>query len=143
MVLFEVITGFKHGVINTGVKESFIAKWKLSSLLFKRQIYTELIVRKPVDCVNALINASPWVDPQDTPGIPGEWYSFGISFFPAEEGSCLVLKTTCLGHGDIPTGFVRGSATGKVKRVLSDTMVDEDEQKACQKLDTFLCYFCQ
>ena len=42
--------------------------------------------------------ASLWVNPQDTPGEPagtqGEWYSFGISFFPAGEGSCLGLKTT-------------------------------------------------
>ena len=35
----------------------------------------------------------------------GEWYSFGISFFPAGEGSCLVLETTSLDHGDIPTGL--------------------------------------
>ena len=34
-----------------------------------------------------------------------EWYSFGISFFPAGEGSCLVLETTSLDHGDIPTGL--------------------------------------
>ena len=34
--------------------------------------------------------ASPWVDPRDTPrepsGAQGEWYSFGISFFPHREG---------------------------------------------------------
>ena len=40
------------------------------------------------------------------------------------EGSCLVLETTLLDHGDIPTGFVRGSATGKVKRALPGNMVD-------------------
>ena len=53
---------------------------------------------------------SPWVEPQDTPGEPtgrqGEWSSFGISFFPAGEGSCLVLETTSVDHGNIPTGFV-------------------------------------
>ena len=27
-------------------------------------------------------------------GTHGEWYSFGISFYPAGEGSCLVLETT-------------------------------------------------
>ena len=27
-------------------------------------------------------------------GTHGEWHSFGISFFPAGEGSCLVLETT-------------------------------------------------
>ena len=61
--------------------------------------------------------ASPLVDVQDTPGQPtgtqGEWYSFGISFFPRGEGSCLVLETTLLNHGDIPTGFVRGSTLGE------------------------------
>ena len=57
-------------------------------------------------------------------GTQGEWYSFGISFFPAGEGSCLVLETTSLDHGDILTGFVRGSGTGKVKSALPGTMVD-------------------
>ena len=40
------------------------------------------------------------------------------------EESCLVLETTSLDHGDMPTGFVRGSATGKVKSALSGTIVD-------------------
>lgn len=40
-------------------------------------------------------------------GTEGEWYSFGSSFFPAGEGSCLVWETTLLDHGDIPTGFGR------------------------------------
>ena len=66
--------------------------------------------------------ASPWVDPRDTPEEPtstqGGWYRFGISSFLAWKGTCLVLKTTSLDHGDIPTGFVRGSATGKVKSAL-------------------------
>ena len=39
-------------------------------------------------------------------GILGGWYSFSISFFPVGDGSCLVLETTSLDHGDIPTGFV-------------------------------------
>ena len=72
--------------------------------------------------------ASPWVDPRDTPGEPtgiqGGWYSFGISFFPAREGSCLVLETTPLDHGDIHTGFVRGSTISKAKSALLGTMVD-------------------
>ena len=39
-------------------------------------------------------------------GILREWYSFGISFFLAEEGSsCLVLETTLLDHGNIPMGL--------------------------------------
>ena len=65
--------------------------------------------------------------PETSPGNPWEprveWYSFGVSFFPAGEGSCLVLETTSLDHGDIPTGFVRGSATGKVNSDLPGTMV--------------------
>ena len=38
---------------------------------------------------------------------------FFISFFPAGEGSCLVLETTSLDHGDIPKGFVRVLVNGK------------------------------
>ena len=64
------------------------------------------------------------VDPWDTPGEPrgsqGGMVQFGIYFFLAGEGSCLVLNTTSLDHRDIsrgyidiPTRFVRGSVTGK------------------------------
>ena len=71
--------------------------------------------------------ASPWIDPRVTPGVPtgsqGEWSSFGISFFPAGAGDCLVLETTSVDHGHIPTGFVRGSATGKEKNALLGSMV--------------------
>ena len=56
-------------------------------------------------------------------------------------GSCLVLERTSLDHEDIPTGFVRGSATGKVKSALSGLMVHE--QKVCKKLYAFVCHFCQ
>ena len=42
-------------------------------------------------------------EPMDT---KGEWYSFGINFFPAGEGSFIVLGTISLDHGDVPTGFV-------------------------------------
>ena len=42
-------------------------------------------------------------------------------FFPAGKGSCLVLETTSLDHGDVPRGYVRGSGTGEVK---SASMVD-------------------
>ena len=34
-----------------------------------------------------------------------EWSSSGISFFPVRKGSCVVLETTSVDHGDIPTGF--------------------------------------
>ena len=51
-------------------------------------------------------------------------YSYGISFFPLEEGSCLVSETNSLDHGDIPTGFGFGSGTGKVKSALSGSMVE-------------------
>ena len=40
-------------------------------------------------------------------GTQWDWYSFGISFFPVGEGSCLVLETISLDHGDIPMGFVQ------------------------------------
>ena len=76
--------------------------------------------------------ASPWVDPR---GTQGEWYSFGISFFPAGEGSCLGLEKTSLDHGDISTGFVRGRATGKVKVLyLVPWSMCENEQRACKKI---------
>ena len=39
-------------------------------------------------------------------------------------GSCFALEMTLLDHGDIPTGFVRGSVTGKVKSALPGNMVD-------------------
>lgn len=54
-------------------------------------------------------------------GIQMEWCSFGVSFYPAGEGSCLVLETTSLDHGDVPSGYVRGSGTSEVK---SASMVD-------------------
>ena len=69
--------------------------------------------------------ASPWVDPRDTHGNPEGRVHFWYFFFPLREGSCLVLETTSLDHGNIPTGFVRGSGTGKVKSALSGSMVDE------------------
>ena len=43
---------------------------------------------------------------------PGEQYSFGISLFPAGEGSCSVLETLLLDRGNIPTGFVRVLVSG-------------------------------
>ena len=45
--------------------------------------------------------------------IQGEWHSFGISFFPVREGSCLVLKTKSLNHGENQfPGVSRGSKHG-------------------------------
>ena len=90
--------------------------------------------------------ASPWVDTLDIPGEPtgtqGEWHSFGIYFFPAGEGFCLVLETTSQDHGDIPTGFVRGSATGTVKNTyLVPWSMRENEKKAWKNI--FICSFCQ
>ena len=80
-------------------------------------------------------------------GSPGEWSRFGISFFPAGEGSWLVSETTFMDHGDIPTGFVWGSATDKRKNASPGSVLDvrkraswKSEQK---KMRTFLCYFCQ
>ena len=76
--------------------------------------------------------AYPWADPEYTPsethGNPVEmvvmvqyWYSF---FFPEGEGSCLFRKHFLLDLGDISTGFVLGSATGKVKSILPVNLVD-------------------
>ena len=50
--------------------------------------------------------------PGTSPGTHGEWYSFGLSFLTAEEGSCLALETTLLDHRDIFTGFVRVLVSG-------------------------------
>ena len=62
--------------------------------------------------------------PWEPTGSQGEWSSFGISFVPAGEGSCLVLETTSVDHEDISKGLVRSSATGKVKNALPGTTVD-------------------
>lgn len=53
-------------------------------------------------------------------GAQGEWYNFGISFFPTGEESCLVLETTLLDQGDIPTGFVRGSTPGELNNKFKE-----------------------
>ena len=45
--------------------------------------------------------------PGEPTGTQGKWCSFDISFFSTEEGSCLVLETTSLDHGDIPKRFGR------------------------------------
>ena len=63
--------------------------------------------------------ASPWVDPRE-PRENGTIFHFGISFFPTGEESCLVLETTLLDQGDIPTGFVRGSTPGKLNNKLKE-----------------------
>ena len=57
-------------------------------------------------------------------------------FPPAGKGSCLVLETTLPNRGDIPTGFVRGNATGKVKSALPGRCV-----KACKKQIRYICCF--
>ena len=52
--------------------------------------------------------SSPWVDPRDIPGEPrGNGTVLVFLFSPAGERNCLVLETTSLEHGNIPTGFVR------------------------------------
>ena len=56
--------------------------------------------------------------------LAGEKWYFETASFPAGEGICLVLDTTSHDHGDIPTGFVRGTAIGAVKNTLPGTMVD-------------------
>lgn len=61
--------------------------------------------------------ASSWIYPRDTHGNPDGM----VHFYPAGEGSCLVLETTSLDHGDVPSGYVRGSGTSEVK---SASMID-------------------
>lgn len=83
--------------------------------------------------------SSPWSTPGEPMGSPGEWSRFGISFFPAGEGSWLVSEKTFMDHGDIPTGFVWGSATDEVKNASPGSMLDV--KKRTKKLHTFLCDF--
>ena len=54
--------------------------------------------------------------PQRTHGKPAGVVQFWYFFFPRGGGSCLVLETTSLDLGDIPTGFVLGGATREVKK---------------------------
>ena len=76
----------------------------------------------------------PLGHPRGTHGNPWGIVQFWYFFFPAGEGSCLALEMTSLNHGDIPTGFVRGSATDKVKSAPG-TMVDMRKwAKSVQKL---------
>ena len=76
--------------------------------------------------------AYPWADPEYTPsethGNPVEmvvmvqyWYSF---FPPRGRGVVYFKSIFFLDLGDIPTGFVLGSATGKVKSTLPVNLVD-------------------
>lgn len=56
-------------------------------------------------CTDYLLLRGP--SPGLSTGTEGGWFSFGSSFFPAGEGSCLVWETTLLDHRDIPTGCGR------------------------------------
>ena len=60
--------------------------------------------------------SSLWVDPGTLLQNPQEPRGSGtvlvFPFFPTGEGNCLVLETTLLDLGDIPTGFVQGSGIG-------------------------------
>ena len=91
------------------------------------------------------------VDPWDTLGEPrgtqGWMVQFGTYFFLAWEGSCLILDTTPLDHRDIsrgyidiPTGFVRGSVTGKCFTWYHGRCVKMSKKHA-KNLDTSV--FCQ
>ena len=77
--------------------------WLVSCLpSFSSNLTYELIIWFPV--------GQPLGHPR---GTHGEWYSFGISFFPAGEGSCLVLETTLQNHRQKQTyGFVRVLVSG-------------------------------
>ena len=56
-------------------------------------------------------------------------------FFAAGEGSCLVLETTSLDHGDVLRGYIRGTGRSEVERW---SMCEN-----AKTLDAFVCYFCQ
>ena len=73
-------------------------------------LFTMLIKKRKIP-LNLTIQEKRF-DNRLTAGNQGEWYSFGISFFPAGEGSCLVLETASLDHRDIPMGFVRVLVNG-------------------------------
>ena len=70
------------------------------------------------------------------------------------ERSCLVLDMKSLDHGNIPTGFVRGSVTSW--GIYPRDLFDDDRcftwhygqcvkmnKKRAKNLDTSACYFCQ
>ena len=66
--------------------------------------------------------ASRGSTPGTPPGNPRAPRGVGtvlVFLFSREEGELFSFE-----NGDIPTGFVRGSATGKVKSALPATMVD-------------------
>ena len=50
--------------------------------------------------------------PWGTRGNPRGMVQFWYFLFAAGEGSCLVLETTSLDHGDIPTGLLRVLVSG-------------------------------
>ena len=93
--------------------------------------------------------ASPWVNPLEHPqeptGSQGEWFSFGISFFP------------CRGGDLFSFGNAFAAPRGHTHRICSRQCLRQGEKcltwyhgqcekmskKCAKKLDTFLCYFCQ
>ena len=77
-----------------------------------------------------LSSTSLWVNPRDTPrtGNPREPRRNGTvlvsPFFPRGEGQVSFQNDFAGPLGHMPTGFVRSSATGKVKTALPGTMAD-------------------
>ena len=79
-----------------------------------------------------LSSTFPWVNPRDTPrtGNPREPRRNGtvlvFLFFPRGEGGVFSFQNDFAGlRAHMPTGFVRSSATCKVKTALPGTMADE------------------
>ena len=60
----------------------------------------------------------PLGHPQGTHRNPGGTVQLWYFFFPVGEESCLVLETTRLDHGNIPTGFVRVSSRPSFFRTI-------------------------
>ena len=90
--------------------------------------------------------ASLWSIPREPTETQGEWNSFSMSFIPT--GELFSFGNNFADHGDIPMGFVRGIATGKVKSALPFVpelltllvpwLIYESEQKMCKKIG-YIC----
>ena len=90
---------------------------------------------------NALIICFPVGQPPGEPtGSQGKRFSFGISFFPAGEGSCLGLEKTSL---DLGICSRRCDREGEKCLTWYHGRCEKMSKKRAKKIDTFLCYFCQ
>ena len=76
---------------------------------------------------------------------PGVMVVFWYFFFPDGGGSCLVLETTSLDHGDnYPQDLFKAMGQqGEKCFIWFDGRCVKLSKKCAKKLDTFVCYFCQ